>query len=58
MADVFSEAFKQAKAPWLTREVFPLYGQVQKLLGELDRNNTIDRYSEAHLRHANVSQWK
>ena len=38
MADVFSEAFKQAKAPWLTREVFPLYGQVQKLLGELFKN--------------------
>ena len=38
MADVFSEAFKQAKAPWLTREVFPLYGQVQKLLSELFKN--------------------
>jgi len=38
MADVFSEAFKQAKAPWLTREVFPMYGQVQKLLSELFKN--------------------
>ena len=38
MADVFSEAFKQAKAPWLTREVFPLYGQIQKLLSELFKN--------------------
>ena len=38
MADVFSEAFKQAKAPWLTREVFPMYGPVQKLLSELFKN--------------------
>ena len=38
MADVFSESFKQAKAPWLTREVFPQYGQVQRLLSELFKN--------------------
>ena len=38
MADLFSESFKQAKAPWLSREVFPLYGQTHVLLSELFKN--------------------
>ena len=38
MADLFSESFKQAKAPWLSREVFPSYGQTHVLLSELFKN--------------------
>ena len=36
--DGFQESFKQAKAPWLSRSTFPVYGNVKNLLGELFKN--------------------
>ena len=36
--DGFQESFKQAKAPWLSRETFPVFGNIKNLLGELFKN--------------------
>ena len=36
--DIFPETFKQTKAPWLSRDAFPIFGSTKNLLAELFKN--------------------
>ena len=36
--DMIADSFKQAKAPWLSRTQFPIYGTIKNLLSELFKN--------------------